>query len=455
MTFEAWCSMVRLYRTFPAGAMRGPALHLPASPPDLGHRRKGEDLRPPNHPIPCPDPTVPSLLPSLREHVRARAENRPGVYRLYGPGEELLYVGKSVRVRSRLLSYFRAPRGEKAWEMIRETASVEWDYVPNEFGALVTEMRLIQRHRPKYNVQHKRKRAYAFVKVTREPAPRVLPTGRVVEDGATYFGPFPRVGRVAETVRDLAYVLGLRDCPGTTPIFFDDQLEIFGGGRGASDGARDRPPRCLRADLGTCLAPCCGRTSASTYRERVRQAVRFLEGRDAEPLRLLEARMADAVQALDFEYAATLRDRRDRLSRFQEELAAWRGRMESLTFVYRVPGYRGGDRLYLVRHGLVRGWTPHPKNPTARARAASRVREVYGGTGAGPVGLTPHEAAEILLVARWFRIHPREMERTEAPEAWLSRSPSPGPSGTPPPRPAAPRGGSCSPAPCPTGKAPP
>ena len=135
---------------------------------------------------------------ALRAYVRTHAENRPGIYRMYGPDNELLYVGKSVRVRTRLLSYFRAPRGEKAWELIRETSRIEWDNIPNEFSALVREMKLIQRQRPKFNVQHKRKKIYAFVKVTRERAPRVLPVTRVADDGATYYGPFPRVRQLAQ-----------------------------------------------------------------------------------------------------------------------------------------------------------------------------------------------------------------------------------------------------------------
>ncbi len=62
--------------------------------------------------------------PTLREHIRAQAENRPGVYRMYGPGDELLYVGKSVHVRTRLRSYFRASKGEKVWELISEAGRV-------------------------------------------------------------------------------------------------------------------------------------------------------------------------------------------------------------------------------------------------------------------------------------------------------------------------------------------
>lgn len=365
---------------------------------------------PPNIRRTSPHRTVSSSSASLREHVRTRAENRPGVYRMYGPGDELIYVGKSIRVRARLLSYFRAPRGEKAWELIRGTRRIAWDYVPDEFGALVREMRLIQRHRPKFNVQHKRKRAYAFVKVTREPAPRVLPVTRVAEDGATYYGPFPRVGHVAHTVRDLAHVLGLRDCPAATPMFFDDQLEMFGGGRA---------PLCLRADLGTCLAPCCGRPAARAYEARVREARRFLEGRGATPLRRLAEDMTAAAGRMDYEYAALLRDRLERLRRFQEELTAFRGQVEALTFVYRSPGFRGADRLHLIRSGRLRETVPLPKDVGSRLQAADRVRAVFEETESGPGGLSGHEAAEILLVARWFRLKPRELGRTTPPSRWL------------------------------------
>jgi excinuclease ABC subunit C len=334
------------------------------------------------------------------------------VYRIFGPGDELLYVGKSVRVRSRLLSYFRAPRGDKAWELIREAAHADWEYIPNEFAALVHEMKLIQRWQPKFNVQHKRRRIYAFVKITREPAPRVIPVGRVVEDGATYYGPFPRVGALARTVRELAHVLGLRDCPSTTPIYFDDQLEIFRGGR---------PPRCLRADLRTCLAPCCGQTSASTYAKTVEVARRFLEGRAEGPLREVDAAMREASSRRDFEYAAILRDRLERLRRFRDDLVAFRGRVEDLSFVYTVPGFKGDDRLYLIRKGRIRRSMAHPKGRAARARVARAIDDVYQETDSGPAGLAPHDAAEILLVAQWFRRRPEEGRRTVTPGVWLEQ----------------------------------
>ncbi len=329
---------------------------------------------------------------------------------MYGPGEELLYVGKSVRVRTRVLSYFRAPRGEKAWELIRETARIEWDYIPNEFYSLIREMKLIQEAQPKFNVRHKRKRIFAFVKVTSEPAPRVLPVSPVANDGSTYYGPFPRVKALAHTIRELARALELRDCPATTPIFFDDQLEMFESGRA---------PRCIRAELRTCLAPCCGRPTSTEYMDRVELAKRFLEGRADRPLAELEEQMRAASARRDLEYAGVMSEGLERLARLRNQLVAFRGKVEGLTFLYRVPGFAGDDRLYLIRRGRIRKEMAHPKSRRARARVARAIDSVYGDLDAGPSALSPQDAAEILLVAQWFRLKPKERKRTVKPDVWL------------------------------------
>ncbi len=347
---------------------------------------------------------------ALRDHVRTHAENRPGVYQMLGVDGHPLYVGKSVKVRTRLLSYFRAPPGDKAANLIRETGRIRWEYIPNEFSSLVREMKLIQRWQSRLNVQHKRKRIYAFVKLTREVAPRILPVTRVIADGSFYFGPFPAVGQVGGTVRELAHALGLRDCPGPTPVFFDDQLEIFRGGR---------TPLCMRAELGTCLAPCCGGSTGDAYQRQVDVAGRFLEGRTREPLIGLERCMEEAVGRLDFEYAGVLRDRIERLQAFQDRLAAFRGRVESLTFLYRVRGFAGDDRIYLIRRGRIQRDYVYPKSKRDRNRVSKAGEDVYRSVDRGPAALRPYEAAEILLVARWFELWPKELERTATPKQWL------------------------------------
>ena len=212
-------------------------------------------------------------------------------------------------------------------------------------------------------------------------------------------------------MREIAHVLGLRDCPGSTGVHFDDQLEVFG---------TSRKPACLRADLHSCLAPCAGRCSAREYSERVSLAHRFMEGRTRVPLRMVQEQMAEAAARLDFEYARMLRDRLQRLERFQEDVVAFRGRVEALSFVYRVPGFAGKNRVYLIRRGRIRADLAHSRRRRDRERVVHRAREIYTGPDPGPLGLTPEEAAEILLVARWFRLHPKERKRISPPAEWLA-----------------------------------
>jgi excinuclease ABC subunit C len=129
--------------------------------------------------------------------------------------------------------------------------------------------------------------------------------------------------------------------------------------------------------------------------------------------------MAAASARLDFEYAALLRDRLERLRSFRDELVAFRGRVEDLTFLYKVPGFDGDDRVYLIRQGRIRKELPLPKGKKARTAVRHAVEEVYGETDPGPAALDAQDAAEILLVARWFRLNPEERRRTVKPEVWL------------------------------------
>ena len=355
--------------------------------------------------------------PALKAHVSGHAEDRPGVYRWIGADGQILYVGKSIRIKTRLLSYFREDRG-KILRMMREARDVAWDYLPNEFSALVREMRLIQTWRPRYNVQHKRKRRHGFVKITREAAPRVLPVTRVLGDGSTYYGPFGRVGWVAEAVGDLVRALGLRDCRGDTPVQFGDQFEIFSSGPA---------PHCMRGDTGSCLAPCAGRCLSRDYQGRVAEARAFLEGRGEGPLHRLDQKMAEAAGRLDFEYAARLKQRHERLEKLQKYLAGFRGKVDNLRFMYRVPGFRGNDRLYLIHQGRIHGDFPAPRSTQERNRLREEVRSAHARLRTRPpADLDANGAAEVLLIAQWFNRRPKERARAVSVQTFLARK-RPGP----------------------------
>lgn len=355
--------------------------------------------------------SAPRPAPELRADVRGAAQNRPGVYRMVGPGDRVLYVGKSVRLRQRLLSYFRANRGQKGEEILRHTHRIEWDYVPSEFGALVREMKSIKQWRPPYNVVHKRDRAYAFIRLTREAAPRLQAVHEVAPDGALYYGPFFGPDRVRAAVREVSDLLQLRDCAKDTPLRFADQLDFFGN--------RDGDPLCLRGSVDRCLGPCAGRCTRAEYLDRADLAVRFLRGEADAPLAILQSRMDAAASRLQFEYAALLRDRKQRLEEIREELAGLRSTIESLSFVYHVPGWEGEDRVYVIRRGLVLAELPAPSaNPERTALVTKARRLLRAGSPSG--GLGPAQATEMLLVARWFRTRPDEWNRTWQPEgeAW-------------------------------------
>jgi excinuclease ABC subunit C len=346
------------------------------------------------------------LRTQLREQVRAGARNRPGTYRMVGADGEVLYVGKSKAIRTRLLSYFRARDGEKGKRILEEARELAWDYEPSEFSALLTELRLIKRFRPRLNVRHKRDGSYSFLKITSDAAPKLFSVRQVVDDDSTYYGPFRGGRRIADALRELNDVLALRDCATATPIHFADQRDLF---------TVDRVPRCHRHDLGKCVGPCAAMCTRSEYMARVELARAFLAGNADEPLRLLADRMNAASERWEFEHAASLRDRLTRLEMLRDEFSRLREALERLSFVYTVPGTEGEDRVYLVRRGTVRRDIPAPRTTAQRRRLGQLVAEVFEPPEATGALVAKHQVEEILLIAQWFRMRPDELERTTPP----------------------------------------
>ena len=340
----------------------------------------------------------------LRARVRALAENRPAVYRMLGPNEEVIYVGKSISLRNRLLSYFRADRGEKATEIISHTRRIEWDYVPSEFASLLLEMKLIQRWRPVFNVQHKSETNFCFIKLTCEDAPRLMVTVQVLNDGANYYGPFRGRGMVRDVLREVSDALELRDCSPKVRLRFADQMDLF---------SPDYTPKCIRADVHKCLAPCAGRCTRTEYEARVIEARKFLEGDVRKPLNVLNQRMQVAADRMNFEYAAQLRDRATRLEEARYELIAARSSVESLTFMYHVKGWAGDDRIYVIRRGSIRAEWPVPEDRNEREALFERGKHLLTKREHVTTTITPEQVNEVLLVARWFRLKPDQLNACE------------------------------------------
>lgn len=351
------------------------------------------------------EPTSDEQLATMRALVRETARNEPGVYRMIADNGEIVYVGKSKQIRSRLMSYFRASYPEdKGARILREAVRVEWDYEPSEFAALLRELRLIKQYRPRFNVAMKRDaRHYSFIKISRGSAPRLnVVRGAGPDDAAIYYGPFVGAQRVSEAVRELNDVLGLRDCRADLPMFFSDQHELFQIGR---------TPGCIRFEIRKCLGPCVGGCTVADYDRQLALARAFLDGSSAGPADTLRQQMEAASEALEFERATIFRDKLARLETLREQFDRLRFAVESLSFVYNVSGSDGRDRTYVIRRGVVRAELDTPT--TRRARAAMRrlVDDIFGDNTPPSSSIPTHEIDELLLLSAWFRKFPEEMER--------------------------------------------
>jgi excinuclease ABC subunit C len=342
----------------------------------------------------------------LKAHVRANAEDRPGVYRMHTDDGEVLYVGKSKKVRSRLLSYFRLPfPEEKGARLVREAARIDWDYVPSEFAALLLELQQVKRLRPRFNFMLKRDaRHFAFIKLSRPPAPRLMVVRGASDDRATYYGPFQGARNVAESVRELSDVLGLRDCTLDSRMRFADQAELF--------SITPRTPGCIRYEIRKCLGPCVTACTEGQYNERVVLAKAFLDGADDTPVDSLRLEMLRASAELEYERAASMRDKLERLEALRDQFERLRFAVESLSFTYHVPGWNGEDRVYLIRKGRVRAEGSPPVTPKEKRHHALVMEEVFGTRESEGARLPTHEIDELLLLSWWFRTHPDEMDRT-------------------------------------------
>jgi excinuclease ABC subunit C len=358
---------------------------------------------------PAPQPACD--LQVLRQRVRARAENRPAVYRMLDAEGRIIYVGKAKRLRTRLMTYFRAEYpDDKAARILYASHDITWDYTPSEFSAYLGELRQIKQYRPTFNYRGNLTRRAVFIKVSRGPAPRVYAGETLARDDLRCYGPFRSLARTGEAVRTLNDLLGLRDCATTMPMMFSGQGDLFGSTRQAA---------CMRHEFGFCTGPCAGFVAERDYRARLEIAIAFLEGRTIQPIDRVVSAMVEASTTDRFELAARWREKFEHLEWLLAATSRARTAVDLLTFVYRDPGVFGDDRVYLVRQGIVRAMFGDPTTPIEREafRAVVTAELEKQEPVQGPLPLESID--EILLLMAWFRAHPDALRRTTPLADWV------------------------------------
>ena len=233
----------------------------------------------------------------------ANLPQKPGIYQYKDDTGKIIYVGKAIKLRNRVRSYFNKQKQHdaKTRALVGKIADVEVIVTDSEAEALILEDTLIKKHKPRYNINLKDDKSYPYVKVTNEPYPRIFQTRTVVRDGSKYYGPFTKVGDLYRVLDLIHKIFRLRTCA----------LSI------TSETIRDKKHKiCLEFHIKKCDGPCEGLISADDYNKNVDYAKSILSGKTRELEQFLRERMERFSEEMKFEEAAEARDQLSAVRQF-------------------------------------------------------------------------------------------------------------------------------------------
>ena len=344
----------------------------------------------------------------LDQRLLADTPELPGVYLMRDALGRVLYVGKARNLRQRVRSYFSQPLGytRKMDGLLESVAEIETVVTGSELEALLLESQFVQRYKPPYNTQLRNHEAYPYVKVELgRPWPRLMLARQRDDDDAVYVGPFRSTAAARSVVELLHQLLPLRTCHRS----FRD--------------ARSYGRPCLQLTLGRCIGPCTGCVTPDEYRALVDCALRYLSGETSVVVERAQQLLADAVERLDFERAARLRD----LLRRSEELVfshrLVRQTISGRPCVIVTPCPETGDRAFLL---IVAGrlWARVVADPREHdAAVAARLGAAWErAQQAAPWTLDQDSLDAAVIIARWLSEHAEDptVFFLEQPVDWLA-----------------------------------
>ncbi|HMM98440.1 MAG TPA: excinuclease ABC subunit UvrC, partial [Anaerolineales bacterium] len=327
------------------------------------------------------------------EGILATLPAKPGCYLMKNAEGTIIYVGKAINLKNRVRSYFHADSSHdsKTRRLVRQIADIEWIVVGSELEALILEMNLIKRHRPKYNIKLKDDKRYPYIKIHwSDPFPKVTVTRHMTEDGSRYFGPYTSAWAVYQTLDVLRRVFPYLTC---------DRV-ITGQDQRA----------CLYYDIKLCLAPCIGAVNQAQYRQMISDLMDFLSGHSEPVLARVQAEMDKAAEELRFEKAAALRD----------QIKAMQNIMERQKVIF-ASDYKDSDvialaradgeacvQIFFIRAGKLIGREYFILEGTEDAADAEVmeqfVKQFYTEAASVPQQvLLPHEIEEAKIIGEWMR----------------------------------------------------
>ena len=231
---------------------------------------------------------------------------KPGVYFFKSVNGEIIYIGKAKHLRNRVKSYFQKSKHQSAKNisMIKRIADVEWLVVRSEVEALLTEANLIKQHQPHYNINLRDDKSFPYIRITKEPYPRVFITREIIRDGSKYFGPYTDVRHLRRSLKAVHKIFPLRSCD----YLIDDKSIL-----------NKKVSLCLDYHIKKCEGPCEGMVSEKEYNIMIKQVIQFLQGRTKETESYIHSLMKKSSLDMRFEDAAMYRDQLDAIVKFKDQ----------------------------------------------------------------------------------------------------------------------------------------
>ena len=328
----------------------------------------------------------------IQEELK-KLPGKPGVYLMHDDKDAIIYVGKAVSLKNRVRQYFQSSRnkGAKIEQMVSRIARFEYIVTDSELEALVLECNLIKEYRPKYNTMLTDDKTYPFIKVTTsEDYPRVLFSRSMKKDKNKYYGPYTSAGAVKDTIELIHKIYKIRTCSRRLP----------------RDVGKERP--CLNYHIKQCSAPCQGYISREDYRKSVEEVLGFLNGNYAPVMKMLESRMQEASERMDFEMAIEQRELLKSVQQIAQKQKITNSDGEDKDII--ALAQQEGDavvQMFFIRGGRMIGrdhfYLRVAPQDTMSAILSSFIKQFYTGT--------PFIPREIML--------PAEVEDGAVIEEWL------------------------------------
>lgn len=272
----------------------------------------------------------------LRSKIVQLPKN-PGVYIMRDAAGEVIYVGKARVLKNRVRQYFtHAQEIPKVAAMVANIADFEYIITDTELEALVLENNLIKRYKPRYNILLKDDKNFPYIRVDiTDNYPRIEVVRKVKNDGAKYYGPFIAAHVIRDVLDHIYKIYPLRSC----------KIDID---RAVARG--ERP--CLNYEMGRCIGPCTGKVSGEEYRKLVDEVMDLIAGDKTQLKKDMQEEMLQASEDLNFERAATLRDKIALLDRIREkQKAGFPNLTDKDIFAVETGAKTAVVQMFLVRDG--------------------------------------------------------------------------------------------------------